>query len=233
MSQAARKQLEEHYRWYKGHIDVVPHGIEARFEAIGRSRDAKRSNKGYILAVSTLGPNKNYDGLLRAYNQFHRRRPSVRLVIVGLKGSQSDALVSLRDELGLKEAVTFTGWIPREELYELYEGALAFVYASKFEGFGIPVLEAIAAGIPTACSAIPSLDEIAARCARFFDPHDLNDLEQALHEVTESSAANEVAIRIGRARAQKFGWKHSAFELLNSLRSAASSTTGSKNRGEL
>ena len=221
MSEAARTQLEEHYAWYGGGIDVVPHGIEARFEAIARSRAAKPSKGRYILAVSTLGPNKNYDGLLRAYRQFHERRPDVRLVIVGLKGSQSDALLSLRDELGLDEAVTFTGWIPREELYNLYEDALAFVYASKFEGFGIPVLEAIAAGIPTACSAIPSLGEIAATCARFFDPNDVDDLAEALYDITEPSASQSANVDIGRARAQTFGWEHSALTLVNSLRTAA------------
>jgi glycosyltransferase involved in cell wall biosynthesis len=224
MSEAARRQLEEHYGWYDRPIDVVPHGIEARFEAIARARGANPARERFILAVSTLGPNKNYDCLLRAYKRFHRNRPDIRLVIVGIKGSQSDALVALREELGLNDAVTFTGWIPREDLYQLYEDALAFVYPSKFEGFGIPVLEAIAAGIPTACSAIPSLDEIAARCARFFDPNDVEDLELALREITAPTASQGATIAIGRERAQAFGWKHSAVKLLNSLRSAASTT---------
>jgi glycosyltransferase involved in cell wall biosynthesis len=221
MSEAARRQIETYYPWCRGSIDIVPHGIERRFSEIAITREAKTSFGRYILAVSTLGPHKNYDGLLRAYARYRGTHPDLRLVIVGIKGSQAEQLVALRDALGLEHAVTFTGWIPREELYELYADALAFAYASKFEGFGIPVLEAIAAGIPTACSAIPSLLEIAEGCVRFFDPNDDADIAASLAFVTGDDATLQDNIAAGRARAIRYDRENAARSLVDAIRLSA------------
>ena len=119
------------------------------FELAGRRRP-----EPFLLAVSTLHPHKNLDGLLRAFAEFHRERPEFRLAVCGLHGFFAGPLHELRERLGLADAVEFPGWIPREELHDLYARAWAFVYPSLFEGFGIPVLEAMAAGVPTACSDI-------------------------------------------------------------------------------
>jgi glycosyltransferase involved in cell wall biosynthesis len=223
ISRAAREQFDRYYPWCASKIDVIPHGIEDRFSEIAERRDGGHSGDPYILAVSTLGPHKNYEGLLRAYERYHRKHPDVRLIIVGIKGSNTEAIVSLRDELGLGGAVTFTGWIPRERLYELYQRASAFVYASKFEGLGIPVLEALAAGVPTACSAIPSLLEVAAGCARFFDPDDVDDIEAALIDVTTDENLRLQLVEDGRARSRSFAWEGGATLIRQALEGAARS----------
>ncbi len=219
MSEAARGQLDRYYPWCSGKIDIVPHGIEARFSDIAISREPAPS-PAFILAVSTLGPHKNYERLLEAFARYRVAHPAVRLVIAGIKGAQTERLVELRDLLGLANAVTFTGWIPREALYELFERATAFVYPSSFEGFGIPVLEAMAAGIPTACSAIPSLLEIAGDGARFFDPNDVGEIAAALADVTDDDALRERLTLAGRARALAFGSEASAASMLESLTAA-------------
>jgi glycosyltransferase involved in cell wall biosynthesis len=216
MSEAARGQLDRYYPWCSGKIDIVPHGIEARFSDIANSREAAPS-PAFLLAVSTLGPHKNYERLLEAFARYHTSHPAVRLVIAGIKGTQTERLAEARDRLGLRDDVTFTGWIPREALYELFERATAFVYPSSFEGFGIPVLEALAAGIPTACSAIPSLLEIAGDGARFFDPNDAGAIAAALADVTDDEALRERLARAGRARALAFGSEASAARMLESL----------------
>ncbi len=222
MSEAAREQLETYYPWSAAKIGIVPHGIERRFSEIALARETKSSFGNYVLAVSTLGPHKNYDGLLRAFASYRQRHADVRLIVVGIKGSSAEQLATLRDELGLRDTVTFTGWIPREELYRLYENAKAFIYASKFEGFGIPVLEALAAGIPTACSAIPALREIVGTSARLFDPSNVDDIAAALEELTsEASSTTTAAIETGRRRAQMYGWQGSARKLVDILSSAA------------
>ena len=114
---------------------------------------------------------------LRLFAEFRRGRPEFRLVIAGLRGFNSAYLDALRQSLGLAGSVEFTGWIPREELYDLYARASAFVYPSTFEGFGLPVLEALAAGVPTACSRIEPLASMAAvRALRVFI--------QVLHRIT-------------------------------------------------
>jgi glycosyltransferase involved in cell wall biosynthesis len=117
--------------------------------------------------------------------------------------------------------VEFTGWIARERLYELFERASAFVSTSRFEGFGITVLEAIAAGVPTACSAIPSLLEIAAGSARFFDPEDVDDIAAALAEITDDDALRGELVAAGRERSRAFGWAHSAELLRGALEATA------------
>jgi glycosyltransferase involved in cell wall biosynthesis len=219
MSRAAREQLERYWPWSSDRISIVPHGIERRFSEIAIARDAKPPLGRYILAVSTLGPHKNYERLLHAFARYKRAASDVKLVVVGIKGSRTESLAALKRELNLNDDVTFTGWIPREELYDLYENALAFVYASTFEGFGIPVLEALAAGLPTTCSAIPSLLEIADGSARFFDPNDVGAIADSIHAVT-AVPPDPTSIALGRSRAAAYGWEQSAGRLIETLRRA-------------
>ncbi|MEP6716138.1 MAG: glycosyltransferase family 1 protein, partial [Terriglobia bacterium] len=141
-----------------GRIAVAPHGVDPTlFDLNAHERSAGRM----LLAVSTLHPHKNLDRLLEAFAVFHQRHPDYRLVLAGARGFAAMKLEQLRDRLNLRDSVTFTGWIPREELYSLYASARGFIYPSLFEGFGMPVAEALAAGIPTACSAIEPLMGIA------------------------------------------------------------------------
>jgi glycosyltransferase involved in cell wall biosynthesis len=213
ISEAARDELERFYPFCTGRTDLVPHGIERRFTAMFAERKLARVRGSYLLAVSTLGPHKNYDGLLRAYARYRERRRDVPLVIAGIKGTQTEQLLALTRSLDLEDSVTFTGWVAREELYALYENALAFVYPSRFEGFGIPVLEALAAGIPTACSAIPSLIEIAGGCARFFDPDDVDDMVAAIGEITAEGYSTPIR-EAGHLRAQSYASSAGAAKLV-------------------
>jgi glycosyltransferase involved in cell wall biosynthesis len=111
--------------------------------------------------------------------------------------------------------VRFTGWIPRAELYELFRGARAFVYPSTFEGFGMPVLEAMAAGVPVTCSDIPPLREIADGMAVFFDPQDDVAMRQAIERVLEDGTLAGPA----RKHAAEFTWEKTARETVEYLRS--------------
>jgi glycosyltransferase involved in cell wall biosynthesis len=147
----------------------------------------------------------------------------MRLVIVGIKGPETVRLEALRRELGLDESVEFTGWVTRERLYRFFRDAVAFVYPSRFEGFGIPVLEALSAGIPTACSSIPSLLEIASGSARFFEPDDIADMAAAMAEITDDAKLRETLIAAGKQRSVAFTWAQSAKSLLASLNRTASS----------
>src|SRR5262249_53492965 len=145
----------------------------------------RSTTEEYILCVSTLHPHKNLERLLRAYA---RAGLNQRLVLAGMFGSRADAIRSLARSLGLNGSVEFTGWIPREQLYRLYQKAPSFIYPSSFEGFGMPLLEAMAAGIPMACSAIPPLREIAGDAALFFDPADEDAISEALKRITNDQS---------------------------------------------
>jgi glycosyltransferase involved in cell wall biosynthesis len=199
VSQATADDLKKFYG-----VDsvVIHHGVEAQFFQVGRERDPKH----YILCVSTLHPHKNLEGLIRAYGD-DRELPF--LVITGLRGFSAEHLEKLAGR-----QVRFTGWVSREELYNLFRGARAFVYPSRFEGFGMPVLEAMAARVPVACSDIPPLREIADGCAIFFDPTNLKQMRQAILRSLEDDSLVDAALQ----RASQFTWENAALATLDYLR---------------
>jgi glycosyltransferase involved in cell wall biosynthesis len=200
VSAATRDDL---VRIYGVPAEVVHHGVEPRFFEVG----AKRAPQDYILCVSTLHPHKNLERLLRAY----ARIPGLpQLVITGLKGFAAKQIEKLAGA-----HVRITGWIPREELYELFRGARAFIYPSTFEGFGMPVLEAMAAGIPLACSDIPPLREIAGTTVLYFDPESDEEIARALQQLVDRP--NAVLVEAARHRAAEFTWEKSAQATLKVL----------------
>jgi alpha-1,3-rhamnosyl/mannosyltransferase len=159
---------------------------------------------------------------LRAFARFRRTRPEFRLVVCGLHGFATGPLHDLRDSLDLRDAVEFPGWIPREDLHDLYAHAWAFVYPSRFEGFGLPLLEALASGIPTACSAIEPLSSIAAGAALEFDPLDLTAITEAMLRIATDEPLRTRLAEAGPRRAAQFSWRATAEGTLAALRSAGS-----------
>jgi glycosyltransferase involved in cell wall biosynthesis len=212
-SEATAADLRAYYRLPESRIRVAWLGVDEAFFALG----ARRRPEPFLLTVSTLHPHKNLAGLLRAFAIFRRSHPEFRLVVCGLHGFSSDPLHELRESLGLAGAVEFPGWIPREELHALYERAWAFVFPSLFEGFGLPVLEALAAGIPTACSAIEPVAGIAADAALPFDPADTNAIAAAICRVCDDAELRERLSAAGPRRAAQFSWKATAEATLGAL----------------
>ncbi len=209
VSDATRQDLIHFYRLRPERISVVHHGVEPELFALDRSRV-----EPYVLCVSTLHPHKNLDRLIRAYAP-HKR--DWRLVIAGMRGFFADSLEALIAELGVKDSVKLTGWIPREDLLQLYAHAQAFVYPSTFEGFGMPVLEAMAAGVPAACSDIPPLREVAGEAALFFDPLSEDAVSAALDRITSDSELRAKLANEGPERARGFTWERAARETLSAL----------------
>jgi glycosyltransferase involved in cell wall biosynthesis len=222
VSEATAADLRRYYRVPAGKIAVIEHGVDPEFHEISR----RRRPEPFLLAVSTLHPHKNLDGLLRAFAEFRRARPEFRLVVCGLHGFFTRPLDELRDSLGLADAVEFPGWIPRAELYERFARAWAFVYPSRFEGFGMPVLEAMAAGVPTACSAIEPLSGIVQDAALRFDPLDTAAMTDALLRIAGDEALRSRLAEAGPRRAARFSWAAAAEATLQALREAAMLTPG-------
>jgi glycosyltransferase involved in cell wall biosynthesis len=220
VSEATAADLRRHYRLPASKVRVAPHGVGAEFFAIARRREPEP----FLLAVSTLHPHKNLDGLLRAFAEFRVQRPGFRLVVCGLHGFASGALHELRDSLGLEGAVDFPGWIPRERLLDLFARAWAFIYPSTFEGFGLPVLEALAAGVPCACSGIEPLASLAGDAALQFDPFDGAAIVQALVRIVEDEPLRRRLGEAGPRRAAQFSWRAAAESTLEALISAAEAT---------
>jgi glycosyltransferase involved in cell wall biosynthesis len=220
VSEATREDLLRYYKLPPGKIRVVLHGVEEEFFEIGRQRLGLQPEP-YLLAVSTLHPHKNLDRLIRVFAQFRRARPGFRLVIAGLRGFHSSALERLIGEVGLGDFVRLTGWLPREELADLYLRAHAYMNATLFEGFGMPVLEALAAGIPTACSSIEPLKSVAGSAALLFDPCDEAAILDAMVRITSDDDLRVRLSTAGPARASQFSWRKAAEQTLDLLQEAA------------
>jgi glycosyltransferase involved in cell wall biosynthesis len=209
VSQATASDLLRFYRIPKDRVSVILHGVEPAFYHLDRSR-----TENYLLCVSTLHPHKNIPRLIRAFA--HKKR-DFRLILAGMRGFHAAAIEILIAELGLHDLVQITGWVSRDELYELYSRARAFVYPSTFEGFGMPVLEALAAGIPVACSDIPPLREVAGDAALFFDPLDENAIVDAIERVMADTSLRERLAKAGPERARPFTWERCAQQTLEAL----------------
>jgi glycosyltransferase involved in cell wall biosynthesis len=220
VSEATREDLLRYYSLPPAKIRVVLHGVEEEFFEIGRRRKGLQPEP-YLLAVSTLHPHKNLDRLIRVFAEFRSARPEYRLVIAGLRGFQSEALERSIGELGLGDSVRLTGWLPREELADLYLRARAYVNATLFEGFGMPVLEALAAGIPTACSSIEPLKSVAVSAALLFDPGDEAAILDAMVRITSDDPLRARLSIAGPARASQFSWRKAAEQTLAVLQEAA------------
>jgi glycosyltransferase involved in cell wall biosynthesis len=221
VSQATADDLELYYPGSGGRTTVIHHGVDPEFFRIGERRSAGEPPDSYILTVSTLHPHKNLGRLLEAFRVFRDAHPEFRLVIAGLKGFATGELMARREELGLTESVRFTGWIPRSELYELFERATAYIAPSEFEGFGMPVLEALAAGIPCASSSIRPFDEVAGSAAKRFDPRSVPEITAAMEVVAFDQVFRSRAGVAGPARAREFDWNETARLTLRKLEQVA------------
>jgi glycosyltransferase involved in cell wall biosynthesis len=203
VSAATRDDLQ---RYYGVGAAVIHHGVEWQFFEIAK----RRQPRDYLLCVSTSHPHKNLVRLLRVAKPM-KELPG--LVITGVRGFAAQEVEKLA-----AGSVRLTGWIPRDQLYELFRGARGFIYPSTFEGFGMPVLEAMAAGIPVACSDIPPLREIAGSTVHYFDPSSEAAIRDALERLIAGSIPTEAAGR----RAAQFTWKKAAQATLDYLSKCSS-----------
>jgi glycosyltransferase involved in cell wall biosynthesis len=218
VSDATAADLARFYPSAANKVVVVPHGVDLEFFRIcERRRSRPGDTSKYLLTVSTLHPHKNLTRLLEAFRSFRKAHPEFQLVIAGLKGFAAQELESHRRTLGLEDSVTFTGWIPRTRLYELFEDADAYIAPSEFEGFGMPVLEALAAGLPTACSGIAPLKETTGDAATHFDPFSIDEMLGAMTMITTDSRFRRRAAVAGPEQARRYDWRNSAILTLHHI----------------
>lgn len=209
VSEATRADLLHYYGIGKEKVSVIHHGVDTSFFSLDRSH-----TEPYLLCVSTLHPHKNLERLIRA---FARKKRPERLVLAGVRGFRAAAIEALILSLDMKDRVEITGWLKREELLRLYARTQAFVYPSTFEGFGMPVLEALAAGVPVACSNIPPIQEVAGDAALFFDPLDEEAMAVAIDQILNDRPLREGLAKAGPERARPFTWRRTAEQTLQVL----------------
>ncbi len=229
VSESSRRDIIEAYGVDPECVRIVRHGVEPDFidlmdnDRYGEDllRKAGVPECRYLLAVSTVHPHKNWQRLLEAYAHVTREGRGEHLVIAGLAGKAWQEVKNRLLDAELADRVHLLGWQPREVLLALFRHAQALVFPSTFEGFGMPVLEAMAAGIPVVCSDIPPLREIADGAGHFFDPTSSPALADALREMFADKALREQFVQRGIEKAKHFTWTRSAEETLAVLLEAA------------
>jgi len=177
----------------------------------------------YLLAVGTLEPRKNLITLLHAYAMLPP--PAPELVLVGGQGWGNEQLANVIRQLGLTGRVRLAGYMADETLPALYSGAEIFVYPSLYEGFGLPVLEAMACGAPVITSNVSSLPEVAGEAAIQVNPRSANDLAAAIQTLLDSPDKRRTMRQAGIVRARSFSWERCAQETLGVYQRVLESTT--------
>lgn len=178
----------------------------------------------YLLALFTLEPRKNTDGLVRAFAELLRRQAAggATLVIAGAIGWDAAIEQRLRIDAALRRRIVLTGRVPDDEMSPLYSGATAFVYPSFYEGFGLPVLEAMQCGVPVISSNTSSLPEVVGDAGLLVDPHDHQALAAAMQALLGDAARRAALSRAGLERARRFSWERTIAEVTAVYRTALS-----------
>jgi len=205
-------------------------GVEERFSAAVTATEAARTRqrygitREYILGVGTLQPRKNFPMLIRAYAQLRREHAAPhQLVIAGGPGWLEEPIHATIDELDLHDEVLLTGFVDDADLPALYQGADLFAFPSLYEGFGIPILEAMAGGTPVVTAQASSMPEVAGDAALLVPPLDVDGLADAMWRLLDDGALRAELVARGRLQAARFPWQRSAEMLLEAYRLVAGS----------
>lgn len=182
-------------------------------------------NTQYIFAPISLYKYKNYNTTIKAYKKFKENiNSNIKLVISGVDPHQNKAdMQKLIIELNLEDDVYYLGYIPHEEIRYFFKGADLTIYFSSYESFGLPVLEAMASGSPVICSNQSSLPEVVGDAGILVDPHDIDEMANAIYMVLTNNNLKQELIEKGLDRAKQFSWKKTAEETYNIYESAFNS----------
>jgi glycosyltransferase involved in cell wall biosynthesis len=224
-SEVTRQDLVRLYGADEARITVVHLGVDPALETVVDSgeRARVRAKYGladrYLLYVGTLQPRKNLVRLIEAFAEACTTGlgADVQLVLAGKQGWLYEEILERGRTLGLGKRVILPGFVPQADLAALYSCASLFVMPSLYEGFCMPVLEAMACGTPVACSTASSLPEVVGDAALLFDPHDVGEMASAILRLLCEDALVRSLIRRGAKQAASFAWPRAARQVLDVL----------------
>ncbi len=219
VSEYTRQDLVTQYKIPEEKISVVYNGINAHYRPLDHDEKAEvkaRYTDGceYFIFVSAIHPRKNVINLLKAFVKFKRFQKSrMKLVMVGRMAWQTDEIEEVKTLMPYKEDVIWTGYLGIGELSRLMGAAYALVYPSFFEGFGIPIADALACNVPVITSSVSSMPEVGGDAALYVDPHSVEDIAAKLNFIYKDERLRGQLVANCRAQAAKFSWDHSAAQL--------------------
>lgn len=219
VSQATKNDILKIYRLPQEKVTVIYNGFEKPKLRWGKT--LKKVPKKYFLYVGTLQPRKNIITLIHAFNEIQKRNKNFELVIAGKKGWMYQSLFQEVLNLGLSRKVFFTDYITDKQLIFLYRHAYVFIMPSLYEGFGIPVLEAMSYGCPVISSYTSSLPEVGGDACLYFNPLDTKSLITKMEQLIHDIKLRTELIKKGKERIKLFSWEKCAEETLNLLLNVA------------
>jgi glycosyltransferase involved in cell wall biosynthesis len=221
-SEFSRNAILRHYRLDEDKVVVVPNAVASQFRPIERAgaRAAIQRKFGisrpFVLTVGDLQPRKNHLGLLHAFEDMLRAEPQLPqdLVFVGKETWYSPELHRAVDRSAIRDRVRFTGFVEDADVVQFYGASDLFVFPSFYEGFGLPILEAMACGRAVACSQLTAMPEVANAAGILFDPGSKEEITRAMLDVLRDAELRARLERLGVHRAAAFSWEKSAARTL-------------------
>lgn len=216
VSDFSRKDILERYATPEIKLTVVYNGVKDIFQPLdvdaqAAVKDQFTSGDEYFLYAGAIHPRKNLVNLLKAFSIFKRRlHSSFKLVLAGRLAWKNDAFLDLLKTYKYKDDVVLTGYVEESELAKLMASAYAFVYPSLFEGFGVPVMEAMKCRVPVLTSKASSMEEITKGAALYFDPQNPAELGEKLMRIYKDEDGRKELIEKGASIAQQYSWKRTA-----------------------
>ena len=223
VSEFSKKDISTRYKIDPSKIDVVHNGAHDEYRPLEweeREEVKKQYADGceYFVFAGALHPRKNIVNLLKAFVAFKKRqRSNMKLVIVGRMAWKYEEVAEMKDEMPFKNDVKWVGYMDVNELSKVIGGAYALVYASLFEGFGIPILEALQCHVPAIVSNTSSMPEVAGDAALLVDPTDVQDIANKMELLYKDEALRKKLILAAQEQVKKFDWDFSAEKLWESM----------------
>ncbi|MGB9911194.1 MAG: glycosyltransferase family 4 protein [Microgenomates group bacterium] len=222
ISQSTKKDIVNFYKIPPEKITVAYPGVSKNFpqtvsdSKIKKIKEKYKIKNRYILFLSTLKPSKNIEGLLEAFKIFKnlKKEKTINLVITGRKGWLFEKIFKKVQELRLEKEVIFTDFVKEEEIPFLMKGAEVFVLPSFWEGFGIPVLEAMSLGVPVVASNVGSLPEVVNKAGILVNPYKPEEITYGIIKALENK---EKLIKLGYQQVKKFDWQKTAQKIIKVL----------------
>ena len=225
VSENVRQLTVERFNVEPERFRVVHHGVNPLFNArdpdVSREWARERFSiiDPYVIVVGKLEKRKNLERTFAAFAKFRRSvKEPVKLVLVGKRTWHNDMLDAAITRHGLQEHVIETGYLNQDELNRLYSGALMCCFASLWEGFGMPILEAMASGTPVISSNLSSIPEVAGNAALLVDPYSVDEIAMAMAKLHDDQMLREKLRQEGIAWASRFTWQKAARETMDSYR---------------
>jgi len=211
VSYFSKKDIMKNLKIESNKISVIYNAISDKFQNLDVNKE------DIILSVATLQPYKNLESLIKAFvklKEDKRIKENYKLVLVGGLNSKVFRKTNLFNIAKNRKDIVFTGYVSDSELVKFYNKAKLFVFSSKFEGFGIPPLEAMACGTPVVVSNVASLPEVCGDAAYYVNPYDVNDIARGIETVLKNEKLQKKLIKKGLERVKLFGWEKSAKKLI-------------------